>query len=192
MNYVYSRPCRIQEQSRPQINNPALPMSPHPRVLGLTLDAKLTYSTHIYATSVRTHKPLQLLKVLTTKRWGKQKEILMATYKAVTRPVLEYASSMRSPIASSTSINKRQGMQNAALMTATACTQDTTSARQNVHTSPTRSHTVPGIQPETQHPSHPLHIITHFNTPRIKQTFFNNATTQQTCYIYTHPLSLCS
>ena len=40
----------------------------------------------------------------------------MATYKAVMRQALEYASSVWSPIASSTSINKLQVMQNAALM----------------------------------------------------------------------------
>ena len=49
----------------------------------------------------------------------------MATYKAVMRPALEYASSVWSPIASSTSINKLQVVQNAALRTATGCTQDT-------------------------------------------------------------------
>ena len=43
----------------------------------------------------------------------------MATYKAVMRPALEYASSIWSPLASSTSINKLQVMQNAALRTAT-------------------------------------------------------------------------
>ena len=46
----------------------------------------------------------------------------MATYKVVMRPALEYASSAWSPIASSTSINKLQVMQNAALRTATGCT----------------------------------------------------------------------
>ena len=48
----------------------------------------------------------------------------MATYKAVMRPALEYASSIWSHLASSTSINKLQVMQNAALKTATVCTQD--------------------------------------------------------------------
>ena len=41
------------------------------------------------------------------------------------KPVLEYASSVWSPIASSISINKLQVMQIAALRTATGCTQDT-------------------------------------------------------------------
>ena len=95
------------------INNKALPMATHPKVLGLTLDPKLTYSTQIHNISVQAHKPLQIIKVLTATGWGKQKETLMATYKAVMRPALEYASSVWSPIASSTSINKLQVMQNA-------------------------------------------------------------------------------
>ena len=41
------------------------------------------------------------------------------------RPALEYASSIWSPLACSTSIKKLQVMQNAALITATGCTQDT-------------------------------------------------------------------
>ena len=100
-------------------------MATHPNVLGLTLDTKLTYSTHIHNISVQAHKPLQIIKALTATGWSKQKETLMATYKAVMRPALEYASSVWSPIASSTSINKLQVMQNAALRTATECTQDT-------------------------------------------------------------------
>ena len=52
-------------------------------------------------------------------------ETLMATYKAVMRPALEYASSIWLPLASSTSINKLQVMENAALTTAKGCTQDT-------------------------------------------------------------------
>ena len=86
--------------------------------------------THIHNISVQAHKPLQIIKTLTATGWGKQKETLMATYKAVMRPALEYASSVWSPIASSTSINKLQVMQNAALRTATGCTRHkhTTSA----------------------------------------------------------------
>ena len=120
---VHSRPCRIQEQSGP--NNTALRMATDPKVLGLTLDPKLTYSTHIHNISVQAHKPLQMIKALTATGWGKQKETLMATYKAVMRQALEYASSIWSPLASSTSINKLQVMQNVALRTAIGCTQDT-------------------------------------------------------------------
>ena len=106
-----------------RINNTALRMAKHPKVLGLTLDPKLTYSTHIYNISVQVHKPLQMIKSLKATGWGKQKETLMATNKAVTRPTLEFASSIWSPLVSSTSINKPQVMHNAALRTATGCTQ---------------------------------------------------------------------
>ena len=105
--------------------NTALPMATHPNVLGLTLDPKLTCNTYIHNISVQAHKPLQMMKALTATGWDKQKETLMATYKAVMRPALEYASSIWSPLASSTSINKLQAMQNATLRTATGCTQDT-------------------------------------------------------------------
>ena len=60
-----------------------------------------------------------MIKSLTATGWGKQKETLMATYKAVKRPALEFASSIWSPLASSTSINKLPVMQNAALKTVT-------------------------------------------------------------------------
>ena len=63
-------------------------MATHPKVLGLTLHPKLTYSTHIHNISVQAHKPLQMIKTLTATGWGKQKDTLMATYKAVMRKVI--------------------------------------------------------------------------------------------------------
>ena len=81
-----------------KINNTALPMAAHPKVLGLILDPKLTYSTHIHNISVHTHTPLQIIKTLNGTGRGKQKETLMATYKAAMRPGLEYASSIWSPL----------------------------------------------------------------------------------------------
>ena len=95
-----------------KINNTALPMATHPKVLGLTLDPQLTYSTHIHNISVQAHKPLQMIKALTATGLGKQKETPMATYNVVMRPVLEYAATIWSPPASFTSINKLQVRQN--------------------------------------------------------------------------------
>ena len=118
LHSVHTGPCRISNNLDLTINNKALPMATHPNVLGLTLDPKLTYSTHIHNISVQAHKPLQIIKALTATGWGKQKT-LMATYKAVMTLTLECASSVWSPIASLTSINKLQVMQNAALRTAT-------------------------------------------------------------------------
>ena len=85
-----------------KIHNNALPMATHPNVLGLPYTQNShTYSTHIHNISVHAHKPLQIIKMLTATVWGKHKETLMATDKAV----------MRSGVClfhiSSTSINKR-------------------------------------------------------------------------------------
>ena len=79
------------------------------------------------------------------------------------------------------SINKLKVMQNAALRTATGCTQDT--QIQQLHdetlTLPIHEHLqlhASQYKQITQHPSHPLHKrITYFNTPRLKNpTIFNN------------------
>ena len=121
-----------------------------------------TYITHIHNISVHAHKPLQNIKALTATGWGKQKETLMATYNAVMRTALEYASSIWSPLAFSTSINKLQVMQNAVLSTATGCTQDTNI--QHLHdetiTLPIHKHLqlhTSQYKQKTQHSSHPLY-----------------------------------
>ena len=99
----------------------------------------------------------------------------MATYKVVIRPVLENTSSIWSLLASSTSINKLQVMQNAALRTATGCTQDANI--QHLHdetlTLPIHEHLqlhASQYKQKIQHPSHPLHT-TYFNTPRQKKQY---------------------
>ena len=102
-------------------------------------------------------------------------------------PALEYASSIWSPLASSTSINKLQVMQNAALRTATRCTQDTNIQHLLDETLmlPIHEHLqlhASQYKQKTQHPSHPLHKhTTYFNTSRQKKTLsLTTAATQQT------------
>ena len=74
--------------------NTALSMTAHPKVLGVTFDPKLTYSTPFHNISVQAQKPLQMMKALTATGWGKQQETLMATNKAVMRQAVEYSSSI--------------------------------------------------------------------------------------------------
>ena len=80
-----------------QIDNITLPININPKILGLTLDPKLTYNKHT--------QTIHILKALTSTTWGKQKETILATYKAITRPILEYVSTIWSLIASQTSTN---------------------------------------------------------------------------------------
>ena len=163
-----------------KIHNNALVMPTHPKLMGLTLDPKLTYNTLIHNISVHAHKPIQLINAHTATGWGKQKETLRVTYKAVMRPVLEYTFSIWSLLASSTSINKLQVIQNTALRTAPGRKQDTTI--HHIHdetlTLPIHEHLqlhASQYKQKTQHPSHPLHKhTTYFNTSRLKNTIVNN------------------
>ena len=68
LHSVHARPCRIYEQSGPQNTQhcTTIPMATHPKVLGLTLNPKLTYSTHIQNISIQAHKPLHMIKALTS------------------------------------------------------------------------------------------------------------------------------
>ena len=106
-----SRPTEYSAQLGLKIQNTTLPMNIHPKILGVTLDPKLTYNTH------RQHSH-QSMQITTDKlsphldHVGKQKEMLLATYKTMTWPIW-------SCIASSTNIEKLQIIQNTTLHIAT-------------------------------------------------------------------------
>ena len=165
-------------------------MATHPMVLGLTLDPKLTYNTHIHNISVQAHKPLQIIKTLIATGWGKQKRhhgYLPTSHETGCGVCLVHMVAL----ASSTSINKMQVMHNSSLRTATGCTQDTNI--QHLHdetlTLPIHEHLqihASQYKQKTQHPSHPLHKhSTYFNTPRLKHPLF--LTTAATTNITTDP-----
>ena len=103
----------------------------------------------------------------------------MATYKVDMKSILEYASSLWSPLASSANINKLQVMINEALRTAIRCTQDTNIQHMHDETLTLSIHEhlqlhASQYKQKTQHQSHPLHKhTTYFITPRLN-TIFNN------------------
>ena len=160
-----------------QIDNITLPMNINPKILGLILDPKLTYNKHIEITTTKARKTIQILnaKALTSTTCGKQKKKIIATYKAITRPILEYASTIWSPLASYTNINKLQITQKNALRIATGCTTDTNT--QHLHD---ETHTLLPITRVTDKtkittPTTSHHITTQQTTPRRKnQTTYNN------------------
>ena len=101
------------------------------------------------------------------------------TYNTIMKPALEYnASSIWSPLASSTSINKLQVMQNAALRTATECTHDTNIQHLHDETLTLPIHEYLQLhaseyKQKPQHPSSPLHKhTTYFDTQRLKIHYF--------------------
>ena len=78
-------PAEYSTQPKLQIDNITPLMNISPKILGLTLDLKLTYNKHIEITTTKARKTIQILKALTLTTWGKQKETILATYKSITR-----------------------------------------------------------------------------------------------------------
>src|SRR6266516_3519425 len=81
----------------------------------------IKYKFNIY----KANSSIKIMKAFTSTSWGMQKETLLATYKTITLPVIEYASTVWSSILSSTNLQALQTTQNNALTVITACTYDT-------------------------------------------------------------------
>ena len=173
------------------IDNNPLETNIHPKILGLTLDPKLTYNEHIKQTKTKAHKTTNIYKAISGTTWGKNKETLTHTYTAITRPVLEYGSTIWSPILRDTNMKSLQTIQNTILRTATGHTLDT---NQNIiHTEtkilPLKQHTqlhASNFRLKTTHHKHPLHHLHTASTPHrlMKPTIFNSTE-------YITPLPTC-
>jgi hypothetical protein len=164
-----------------QLDGDVLPTVKNPKILGLTFDPKMTFTTHVTNATAKATKTIKILKALTATKWGKQKETLTNTFKTVTRPVLEYASSVWSPMTAPTTTKKLQTVQNAALRVATGCTTDT-----NINHLHDETNVLPidkhmqlhssQLRQKAQHPDHTLHRLTTLptNARHMKQTTFSN------------------
>ena len=133
----------------------------NPRV---TLD---THYTHLHVhevhsclhKSTKTSKTLSILQALTAPSWVKQKQTTTDTYKAITRPIVEYAKyglcgiwTIWSPTISQTNTDKLQTIQDKALRIATGCIQDNNT--QHLHE---ENHIIPVKEHLTLHTTQFLH-----------------------------------
>ena len=163
------------------IDHTILPTTKNPKILGLTLDPKLTYNEHIKQTKTKADKTIKILKALTSTHWGKSKETLTNTYKTVTRPILEYGGTIFGPTITKTQLTHLQTKQNQALRIATGCTADTSNNHLHDETNilPLKEHLrLHGSQlrQKATDPDHPLHRLTEQPPPPrlMKKTIFNN------------------
>ena len=84
------------------------------KLLGVILDKKLTFNSHINENVKKGRQRLGLLKLLSGSKWDCKPKTLMILYKSYIRPVLEYGA----PVilgASKTNIKKYQIIQNKAI-----------------------------------------------------------------------------
>jgi endonuclease/exonuclease/phosphatase family metal-dependent hydrolase len=185
------------------IGNNKIPTVKHPKVLGITFDPKLNYGEHINKTKEKASKTVNIIKALTSTKWGKQKETLVNTYKTITRPIIEYGCTIWAPIITKTKakkktkkktktktkiksgisgkLNKIQIVQNSALRIATGCTKDT--EIQHIHEEtkvlPLKEHLKlhsSQLRQKSKNPNHPLFSL-HKTNPKsrhIRETIFDN------------------
>ncbi|KAI5707813.1 hypothetical protein M8J77_010316 [Diaphorina citri] len=104
-----------------KIEGNKIPTTKHPKILGLTFDNLLMFNEHVNITRSKAQKRNNVLKALAGSTWGKEKEIITITYKAITRSIINYAAPIWSPQVSETNWKKLQVIQNAALRIATGC-----------------------------------------------------------------------
>ena len=67
----------------------------NPCYLGIRLDAKLTFKTHILDVSAKVTKRLNLLKRLASTNWGSDKLTLRQLYTGYVRAVLDYSAPLK-------------------------------------------------------------------------------------------------
>src|SRR2546425_7253579 len=160
------------------INNVIIPTVKNPKILGLTLDPSFNFGDHSKITKEKADSSIRILKALTSTSWGKQKETLLATYKTLVLPVIEYASTIWSPVISDTNIHKLQTTQNNALRVITGCTSDTNTQHLHQETKmlPITSNFMHLNSNKSLLPTHPPHDLTQqaVYTRRMKQTIFEN------------------
>ena len=159
------------------INNQPIPTVKNPKILGVTFDPKLNFNEHTKNIHTAAIKSTNIIKSLTGTNWGKQKETIVATYTAITRPILEYASTVWSSIISDTNTNKLQTIQNTALRIATGCTRDTNinHIHQETLTLPLKNHCqlhASNLKQKSASTAHPLNKLA--NQPHILNPRKNN------------------
>jgi hypothetical protein len=75
------------------MDNKIIPYTKHLKILGLTFDEKLTWTAHIKKLNDIGKKRLNIIKVLTSTKWGADVKTLINIYKSL-RLILDYGSTL--------------------------------------------------------------------------------------------------
>ena len=109
-----------QEVQPPSITlyNEPITFDDQVKFLGMIIDSKLSWNNHISQLKVDCLKRMHLLKCLSHKTWGADRDTLMRVYRAVIRAKLDYGSIIYQTAGENT-INKLNPVHNAALRLST-------------------------------------------------------------------------
>lgn len=103
------------------VKNDPVPTVQHPVFLGITFDNLFTFRHHAKSLRTKLLKKNNILKALTGTSWGKEKEVISTTYKAISQSLINYACPIWTPNLSKTNWDSLQTCQNSALKIATGC-----------------------------------------------------------------------
>ena len=105
-----------------EVEGNRIPTEKHPKILGVTFDPMYRFGAHANTVLDRVAKRNNVLCALAGSSWGKDKELLLTTYKATGRAIIKYAAPVWSPGLADSHWMKIQRCQNSALRSATGCT----------------------------------------------------------------------
>ena len=94
-----------------------------PKILGVTVGTHFTFGPNTRNCVERVSRALNVMKALAGFSWGFTTETLVATYKAIVRPILNYSTSILYTQLSSPHLDKLEVIQNKAQRIATGCHQ---------------------------------------------------------------------
>ena len=114
-------PNEVKTTLKIKIDGESVPTVQKPKILGITFDNLLSFRQHAKDLKSKLHTKNNVLKALSGSNWGKEKEVMVTTYKAISQSVINYCCPIWTPSLSSTSWQGLQTAQNAALRIATGC-----------------------------------------------------------------------
>ena len=113
--------AEVNETLDIKINGETVPTVKKPKFLGVTFDGLLSFNQHATDMKTKLQSKNNILKALAGTDWGKDKEIITNTYKAIGQSNLNYCAPIWTPSLSDTNWKKLQTTQNSALRIATGC-----------------------------------------------------------------------
>ena len=120
-------PDTHQSRLHPQmkIGDAVAPLNRTPKILGVTLDTHFTFGPHARDCVERASRALKVMKALAGSNWRFTTKTLVATksYKAIVRPILNYAAPIWFTKLPSSHLDKLEVIQNKVLRIATGCHQ---------------------------------------------------------------------
>ena len=111
----------VNTQLEIEIDNTPVPTIKNPKILGVTFDPLLTFNTHTKNVKDKMQSRNNVMKSIAGSTWGKDKETLTTTYKAIGRPVVNYAAPIYTPQLCNINWKKLQTVENASLRIITGC-----------------------------------------------------------------------